>query len=71
MSADTPVFHFSRHQRGDFDQAAALVRGTELDQLTLEELVRKTARTPGQRTIYPYAAGVDRARRATTCSHAL
>ena len=57
MSADTLVFHFSQHQRGEFDRAAALIRGTALDQLTLEELVRKTARTPALRALYQYAAG--------------
>lgn len=56
MSADTLVFHLSQHQRGDFDRAAALIRGTALDQLTLEELVRKTARTPALRAVYQYAA---------------
>jgi Fe-Mn family superoxide dismutase len=58
MSADTLVFHFSQHQRGDFAQTAALIRGTELDRLSLEELVRTTARTLGGRMIYQRAAEV-------------
>jgi superoxide dismutase, Fe-Mn family len=58
MSADTLVFHFSQHQRGDFAQTAALIRGTELDRLPLEEVVRTTARTPGGPMIYQRAAEV-------------
>jgi superoxide dismutase, Fe-Mn family len=58
MSADTLVFHFSQHQRGDFAQTAALIRGTALDRLPLEELVRTTARTSGGRMIYQRAAEV-------------
>ena len=55
MSADTLLFHLSHHQRGDFDRTASLIRGTELNALPLEELVRVAARTPG-RTLYQCAA---------------
>lgn len=57
MSADTLVFHLSQHQHGDFDRTAALIRGTELDPLPLEELVRVAAQTPDRRTVYQGAAG--------------
>jgi superoxide dismutase, Fe-Mn family len=56
MSADTLVFHLSQHRRDGFDRTTALIRGTELDSLPLEELVRVTARTPGRRTVYQCAA---------------
>jgi superoxide dismutase, Fe-Mn family len=58
MSRDTLVFHFLRHQRVCYDRMHALVRGTELEALTLEELIRLTERNPGQHTVYRYAAEV-------------
>ena len=36
MSTNTPVFHLSHHQRGDFDRIAPLLRGTELNVLPVE-----------------------------------
>jgi superoxide dismutase, Fe-Mn family len=56
MSTDTLVFHLSHHQRGDFDRIASLIRGTELNALPLDELVRVAARTQGRRTLYQCAA---------------
>jgi Fe-Mn family superoxide dismutase len=58
MSRDTLVFHFLRHQRVCFDRMQSLVRGTELESLALEDLVRVTERNPGQHGVYRYAAEV-------------
>lgn len=58
MSRDTLVFHFGRHQRLCFDRMRALVRGTPLESLGLEELIRATERTPAQHTVYRWAAEV-------------
>jgi superoxide dismutase, Fe-Mn family len=58
MSRDTLVFHFLRHQRVCFDRMHALVRGTELEALSLEELIRVTERNPAQHAVYRYAAEV-------------
>jgi superoxide dismutase, Fe-Mn family len=58
LSRDTLVFHSLRHQRVCFDRMLAMVRGTELETLPLEELIRVTERTPTQHTIYRYAAEV-------------
>jgi superoxide dismutase, Fe-Mn family len=58
MSRDTVVFHFLRHQRVCFDRMYALVRGTELEALPLEELIRVTERNPAQHIVYRYAAEV-------------
>ena len=58
MSRDTLVFHFGRHQRLCFDRMRALVRGTPLESLTLEELIRATERNPAQHTLYRWAAEV-------------
>jgi superoxide dismutase len=46
MSRDTLVFHFSRHQRVCFDRMLAMVRGSELEALPLDELIRVTERNP-------------------------
>jgi len=58
MSRDTLVFHFLRHQRVCFDRMLSMVRGTELEGLPLDELVRVTERNPAQHAIYRYAAEV-------------
>jgi Fe-Mn family superoxide dismutase len=58
LSRDTLVFHFLRHQRVCFDRMLALIRGTELEELPLDELIRVTERNPAQHTIYRYAAEV-------------
>lgn len=58
LSRDTLVFHSLRHQRVCFDRMLSMVRGTELETLSLEELIRVTERTPTQHAIYRYAAEV-------------
>jgi superoxide dismutase, Fe-Mn family len=58
MSRDTVVFHFLRHQRVCFDRMRALLRGTELEGLALEELICATQRSPGHRALHHYAAEV-------------
>jgi superoxide dismutase, Fe-Mn family len=56
MSRDTLVFHYLRHQRGCFDRMQALLAGTKLEALPLEELIRVTERNPAQHDIYRAAA---------------
>jgi superoxide dismutase, Fe-Mn family len=58
MSRDTLVFHFLRHQRVCFDRMLAMVRGTELEALPLEELIRVTERNPAQHAVFRCAAEV-------------
>ena len=58
MSRDTVVFHFLHHQRVCYERMRALIRGTGLEELTLEELIRVTERDPGHRALYGYAAEV-------------
>jgi superoxide dismutase, Fe-Mn family len=58
MSRDTLVFHFLRHQRVCFDRMHAMVRGSHLEALPLEELIRVTERNPAQHAVYRYAAEV-------------
>lgn len=56
MSRDTLWFHFSQHQHACFDRTVALVQGTELEHLALEDLLRATARAPGRRPVFRHAA---------------
>ena len=58
MSRDTLVFHFLRHQRAYFDRMLSLVRGTPLEALPLEELIRVTQGDPAQQAVFRYAAEV-------------
>jgi Fe-Mn family superoxide dismutase len=58
ISRDTLVFHFLRHQRVCFDRMLAMVRGTELESLSLVELIRVTERNPAQHVLYRHAAEV-------------
>jgi len=56
VSRDTLVFHFLRHQRVCYDRLQALILGTPLAQLPLEELIRLTERNPAQHTVFRWAA---------------
>lgn len=58
MSRDTVVFHFLRHQRVCYDRLCALLRGSALEELPLDELIRVTERSPAQHAVYRYAAEV-------------
>ena len=58
MSRDSLVFHFLHHERDCFDRMLSMVRGTELEVLSLEELVRATKRNPEQQVLFHYAAEV-------------
>ncbi|MFZ0006642.1 MAG: superoxide dismutase [Steroidobacteraceae bacterium] len=58
MSRDTVVFHFLRHQRVCFDRLCGMLRGTGLEELALDELIRVTVRNPAQHGVYRYAAEV-------------
>src|SRR5439155_1115308 len=58
MSRDTLVFHFLRHQRVCFDRMLTMVRGSELEALPLDELIRVTERVPAQHALFRYAAEV-------------
>jgi superoxide dismutase, Fe-Mn family len=58
VSRDTLVFHFLRHQRICFDRLRALISGTTLAQLSLEDLIRSTERNPAQRAVFRWAAEV-------------
>jgi len=58
MSRDTLVFHLLRHQRVCFDRMSAMLRGSELEAASLEEIIRVTERNPSQHALYRYAAEV-------------
>ena len=58
VSRDTLVFHFLHHQRVCFDRMRALLAGSELESLPLEELIRVTERSPARLDVYRAAAEV-------------
>ena len=58
MSRESLVFHFLRHQRVCYDRLQLMVRGSDLEALPLEELIRVTERNPALHAVYRYAAEV-------------
>src|ERR1700739_2603467 len=58
MSRDALVLHFLHHQRDCFDRMLRMVRGTELEGLSLDELVCATERNPQHQELFRYAAEV-------------
>jgi superoxide dismutase, Fe-Mn family len=58
MSRDTLVFHLLRYQRGCLEQLQAMLRGTALAALPLEELLELTEAYPALRGVHRFAAEV-------------
>lgn len=58
LSRDALLFHFLHQQRVCFDRMQPMIRGTELDGLALEEIVRATERDPARRVLHRCAAEV-------------
>ena len=58
ISRDALLFHFMHQQRMCSDRLPPLLRGTGLEALPLEELVRATERDPARRALHRCAAEV-------------
>ena len=58
ISRDTLVFHSLRHQRLCYDRLRSLIRATDLAELSLEELIRRTEGRPAQHDVFRWAAEV-------------
>jgi superoxide dismutase, Fe-Mn family len=58
MSRETLWFHFSRHQSTSFESAKALLTGTPLAGIELEELIVRTARVPAQAKLSHFLASL-------------
>jgi Fe-Mn family superoxide dismutase len=58
MSRETVWIHFSRHQHGCFESAKALLGGTPLEGLELEEAIVRTAQIPSQAKLFHFLAGL-------------
>src|SRR5690606_33671200 len=58
ISARTLKFHHSKHHRGYVDKLNALVDGTPLEALSLEEIIKRTAGKQVPRKIFNNAAQV-------------
>jgi superoxide dismutase, Fe-Mn family len=58
ISRDALLFHFMHQQRVCVDRMQPLIRGTDLEALSLEDLVRLTAHDPARRPLHRCAAEV-------------
>ena len=56
ISAETIGFHYGKHHRGYVDKLNALVAGTELADLSLEEIIARTAGKVDQAEVFNNAA---------------
>ena len=56
LSRETVQYHLIQHHRQCYERTAALVRGTPLESLSLESLVRATASLPRSRQLFALAA---------------
>jgi Fe-Mn family superoxide dismutase len=58
ISARTIGFHYGKHHRAYVDNLNSLVRNTSFEKMTLEEIIRASASSPGQAAIFNNAAQV-------------
>jgi Fe-Mn family superoxide dismutase len=58
ISANIIGFHYGKHHRGYVDTVNKLVQGTPLDELPLEELIKKTAGDAKQAPLFNAAAQI-------------
>jgi superoxide dismutase, Fe-Mn family len=58
MSREALWFHFSRHQHACFESAMALLSGTPLEGLALEDLIVRTAQVRSQAKLSHLLAGI-------------
>lgn len=58
VSAQTLSFHYGKHHKGYVDNANKMIAGTDLDTLSLEDLIHKSAADPAQKSLFNNAAQV-------------
>lgn len=58
ISALTLEFHYGAHHKTYVDNLNKMVAGTDLENLSLEEIIKKTANSPEQKSIFNNAAQV-------------
>jgi Fe-Mn family superoxide dismutase len=56
ISANALGFHYGKHHKGYVDTLNKLIEGTELERLSLEQLIRETAGKPDRAAIFNSAA---------------
>lgn len=56
LSKETVQYHFIQHHRRCYERTAAMVKGTELESLSLESLVRVAGTQPRHRYLFALAA---------------
>ena len=58
ISEETIKFHYSKHHRAYVEKVNELIRGTEFDDMTLEDIILKTFEKPEFRVLYNNAGQV-------------
>ena len=58
ISARTVGFHYGKHHRAYVDNLNGLVKGTAMETMSLEAVIRATAANPGQAAVFNNAAQV-------------
>ena len=56
ISADTIDYHYGKHHKAYHDTTLDLVKGTELEGATLEEIVEVSSKDPSMQKLYNNAA---------------
>ena len=56
ISSKTIEFHYGKHEKAYFDKTVALIKGTEYENLSLVEIIRKTESNPNTASIFNNAA---------------
>ena len=56
MSATTLAFHYGKHHKAYVDNLNKLIAGSQLDNLSLEEIIKETAGLPDKQAIFNNAA---------------
>ncbi len=58
ISENTLSFHYGKHHQGYVNNLNKLVAGTDLEKLSLEQIIHKTARHPDQSALFNNAAQI-------------
>jgi Fe-Mn family superoxide dismutase len=56
--AETVHLHYEKHHRGYFDKVVEAIKGTKFEDMTLEDIIRVTAKNPQQIVLFQNAAQV-------------
>jgi superoxide dismutase, Fe-Mn family len=57
-SSKTVALHYGKHHRAYFDNAVKMIQGTKFENMTLDEIIRATAKDSSQKLLFNNAAQV-------------